>query len=168
MNIGQTRRSVETRIKKHHRFAWLGHPDNSAVAEHTFNRHHLIKFLKPRPSVIYAASKSGWRLSLHPPKQYLQRGWPNFESHANLFWVLSVLVTNVRPFKDLKLRPPLPRCNGSSIQRLSSRAPSGSAPVLTFWSRTYSHTSYPASGFLFSFLPFSLLFLLSVVSSLFL
>ena len=84
MNIGQTRRSVETRIKKHHRFTRLGHPDKSAVAEHTFNRHHLIKFLKPRPSVIYAASKSGWRLSLHPPKQYLQRGWPNFESHANL------------------------------------------------------------------------------------
>jgi len=36
-----------------------------------------------------------------------------------LFWVLSVMMTNLQPFKDLNLSPPLPHCNGSSIQCLS-------------------------------------------------
>jgi hypothetical protein len=52
--MGQTRRSVETRKEKHHRFTWLGHPDKSAVAEHTFNRHHLIKFLNTQ--ILYYIS----------------------------------------------------------------------------------------------------------------
>jgi hypothetical protein len=54
VNIRQTRRSVETRIKKHHHFIWLGHPDKSAVAEHTFNRHHLIKSLNTQ--ILYYIS----------------------------------------------------------------------------------------------------------------
>jgi hypothetical protein len=42
--IGQTLRSIETRIKELHRHIWLGHPDKSAVAEHRFIHNHLIKF----------------------------------------------------------------------------------------------------------------------------
>jgi len=42
--IGQTGRSVETRITEHHRHERLGYPNKTAVAEHRFNHNHLIKF----------------------------------------------------------------------------------------------------------------------------
>jgi hypothetical protein len=42
--IRQTGGSIETRIKEHHQHIRLGHQDKSAVAEHTDNRNHLIKF----------------------------------------------------------------------------------------------------------------------------
>jgi hypothetical protein len=42
--IGQTRRSIETRIKEHHRHIRLGHPDKSTVAEHRPTHDHLIRF----------------------------------------------------------------------------------------------------------------------------
>jgi hypothetical protein len=35
--IGQTGRSVDTRLKKHKRYIRLEHPDKSAVAEHSIN-----------------------------------------------------------------------------------------------------------------------------------
>ena len=40
--IGKTGRSIETRIKEHHRYIQLGHPNKSVVAEHRFNYDHLI------------------------------------------------------------------------------------------------------------------------------
>ena len=42
--IGQTGRSVETRIKEHHRHKRLGHGEKSAVTERRFIHDHLIKF----------------------------------------------------------------------------------------------------------------------------
>ena len=42
--IGQTVRSIETRIKEQHWHIQLGHPDKLAGTEHGFNHDHLIKF----------------------------------------------------------------------------------------------------------------------------
>jgi predicted GIY-YIG superfamily endonuclease len=41
--IGQTGRSIETRVKEHQRHIRLQHPDNSAVAEHSINLDHRIQ-----------------------------------------------------------------------------------------------------------------------------
>jgi len=41
--IGQTGRSIDTRIKEHHRHIRLGHLDKQAVAEHMFHCNHAIK-----------------------------------------------------------------------------------------------------------------------------
>jgi hypothetical protein len=38
--IGQTGRSIDTRIKEHHRHIRLAHPDKSAVGEHSISRGH--------------------------------------------------------------------------------------------------------------------------------
>jgi len=42
--IGQTGRSIATRIKEHNRHIRLGQPDKSAVAEHRFNHNRVLKF----------------------------------------------------------------------------------------------------------------------------
>jgi hypothetical protein len=42
--IGQTGRSVDIRLKEHHRHVKLQHPDKSAVAEHSIDQGHCIKF----------------------------------------------------------------------------------------------------------------------------
>jgi hypothetical protein len=42
--IGQTGRSVDIRIKEHQRHIRLDHPDKSAVAEHSIDQGHRIKF----------------------------------------------------------------------------------------------------------------------------
>jgi hypothetical protein len=42
--IGQTGRSVDTRLKEHQRHIRLEHPDKSAVAEHTVDLGHHIQF----------------------------------------------------------------------------------------------------------------------------
>jgi hypothetical protein len=50
--------NMETRMKDHHQYIWLGHPDKSVVAEHRFNRNHLIKI--PRhPDRLYCMDLSG-------------------------------------------------------------------------------------------------------------
>jgi hypothetical protein len=40
MYIGQTGRSIETRVKEHQRHIRLAHPEKSAVAEHSINLGH--------------------------------------------------------------------------------------------------------------------------------
>jgi hypothetical protein len=42
--IGQTGRSLDTRLKEHQQHIRLEHPDNSAVAEHTVDLGHCIQF----------------------------------------------------------------------------------------------------------------------------
>jgi hypothetical protein len=42
--IGQTGRSMESKVKEHHRHIWLGHPNKSVVAERSFKHDCLIKF----------------------------------------------------------------------------------------------------------------------------
>jgi len=41
--IGQRGRSIQTRIKEHHRRIRLAQPDKSAVVEHSINHDHIIK-----------------------------------------------------------------------------------------------------------------------------
>jgi hypothetical protein len=41
--IGQTGRSIDTRIKEHHRHICLAHPDKSAVDEHSISRGNHIQ-----------------------------------------------------------------------------------------------------------------------------
>jgi hypothetical protein len=42
--IGQTGRSIDTRITEHSRHIRLGHPEKSAVTEHSFTHDSLIRF----------------------------------------------------------------------------------------------------------------------------
>jgi hypothetical protein len=42
--IGQTGRSMDIRLKEHHRHIRLEHPDMSAVAEHNIDQGHRIQF----------------------------------------------------------------------------------------------------------------------------
>ena len=46
--IGQTGRSIQTRVKDHHRHTQLGHSDKPAVAERRFNHNHVIKLQETR------------------------------------------------------------------------------------------------------------------------
>lgn len=72
MYIGQTVRSIETRIKEHHQHIWLGHPDKSAVAEHVVTHNNLIKF------------QDTWILSTVPGyMDYLIREAVELELHHN-------------------------------------------------------------------------------------
>jgi hypothetical protein len=121
VHIGQTGRSVETRIKKHHQFAWLEHPDKSAVVEHTNNRNHLIKFLNIQIliNISVTDNQGGDGVYIHSNNMNRADGLTLRGPRKPLFWVLSVMATTLRPFKYFNLRPPLPHCNGSSIQRLS-------------------------------------------------
>jgi hypothetical protein len=41
--IGQTGRSIETRVKEHQRHIRIAHPEKSAVAEHSINLGHRIQ-----------------------------------------------------------------------------------------------------------------------------
>jgi hypothetical protein len=43
--IGQSRRSIQLRIKEHERHIRLLQPEKSAVAEHSFNHDHIIRLL---------------------------------------------------------------------------------------------------------------------------
>jgi hypothetical protein len=42
--IGQTGRSIEARIKEHHRHNQVYHPEKSAVGKHSINLGHRIHF----------------------------------------------------------------------------------------------------------------------------
>jgi len=81
MYIGQTDRSIETRIKEHHQHTRLGHPDKSAVAELVVNHNHLIKFqdtwiFSTVPGYMDYLIRQAVELELHP--DYEQGGWPDF------------------------------------------------------------------------------------------
>jgi hypothetical protein len=69
--IGQTGRSIETRIKEHHQHIRLGHPDKSAMAEHVVNHNQLIKFqdtwfLSAVPGYMDYLIREVVELELHP------------------------------------------------------------------------------------------------------
>ena len=43
VNIGQSGRSIQLRVKEHERHIRLVQPEKSAVAEHSFNHDHIIR-----------------------------------------------------------------------------------------------------------------------------
>jgi hypothetical protein len=69
--IGQTGRSIDTRIKEHHWHIRLAHPDKSAVAEHGISRGHRIQLqdtmiLSTRSRYMDRLTKEAIEIELHP------------------------------------------------------------------------------------------------------
>jgi hypothetical protein len=76
--IGQTGRSIDTRLKERQRHVRLEHPDKSAVAKHRTNLGHpnqlhdpAILSTKPRYMISYQGGDWDWA----PAQQYEQGGW---------------------------------------------------------------------------------------------
>jgi hypothetical protein len=69
--IGQTGRSIYTRIKEHHQHIRLAHPDKSAVAEHSISRGHRnqlqnTKILSTQSRYMDRLIKEAIEIELHP------------------------------------------------------------------------------------------------------
>jgi hypothetical protein len=69
--IGQTGRSINTRIKEHHRYIRLAHPDKSAVAEHRISQGHLFqlqntKIVTTLSRYMDGLIKEAIEIELHP------------------------------------------------------------------------------------------------------
>jgi hypothetical protein len=80
--IGQAGRSIDTRIKDRSRHIRLGHPEKSAVAEHTLNRDHLIRIQDTQilsTTRLHGPTHQGGDRVGTPPKQYKQGRWPDSE-----------------------------------------------------------------------------------------
>jgi hypothetical protein len=78
--IGQTGRSIETRIKEHHRHIRLYHPDKSAVAEHSMNLGHRIQFqdtriLATRSGHVEFIIKEAMEIELHSDNMNREEGF---------------------------------------------------------------------------------------------
>ena len=91
--IGQTGRSIASRIKEHSRHIRLGHPEKSAVAEHRLTHDHLIKFqdtqiLFTKSGYVNRLSREVIELQLHPNNMNREDGLTLSWSWKPLFHLL--------------------------------------------------------------------------------
>jgi hypothetical protein len=78
--IGQTGRSVDTRLKELQRHIRLEHPDKSAVAEHSINLGHTIQLqnttiLSTKPRYMDRIIREGTEIELHPNNMNREEGF---------------------------------------------------------------------------------------------
>jgi hypothetical protein len=71
MYIGQTGRSIETRVKEHQRHIRPAHPEKSAAAEHSINLGHPIQLhntsiLVKKPRYMDRVIREAIEIDLHP------------------------------------------------------------------------------------------------------
>jgi hypothetical protein len=78
--IGQTGRSIDTRLKEHKRHIRLEYPDKSAVAQHSFHQEHRIHFnctsiLSTKTRYMDCIIREAIEIELHPHNMNREEGF---------------------------------------------------------------------------------------------
>jgi hypothetical protein len=78
--IGQTGRSIDTRLKERQRHVRLEHPDKSAMAEHSTNLGHAIQLHHPailstKPRYMDRIIREAIEIELHPNSMNREDGF---------------------------------------------------------------------------------------------
>jgi hypothetical protein len=78
--IGQTGRSIDTRLKEHKRHIRLEYPNKSAVAQHSIHQEHRIQFnstsiLSTKTRYMDRIIKEAIEIELHPHNMNREEGF---------------------------------------------------------------------------------------------